>query len=479
MSNENSRFDIDPGQGPRSNWTPALGSSTQHWRSLKQSVSQRWWVVVLLVLLGGIGANVVTFTMTPEYKSTATLYVTSGSEDSAQSAYQGSLASQQRVASYLRLVTTDNVVNDALETSGLPIELNDAKSSLSGSAAPGTVLLSVTARRESASQAALLANAVSESLIRYVSSLEVPAGGSQAQAKLTLVSPALVEEGPSSPQPRRNLVFGLLVGLVLGLCFVVAYERVASVVRSSEELGSLTSVAMLGSIPDDGVIRDSSSVFGVGSHGLREAFRRVRSNLGFVTSGMAQKRILVTSTRDGEGKSTIAFRLASSLAELGKRVLLVDADLRRPVIASRLGLNGSVGLSSCLSSDVSVSDAIQTTSILGVSVLTSGPIPPNPSELLSSARARELFDELGEAFDYVVVDCAPMLPVVDALAASELVDGVVLVAQAGRTRPRHIVQAINELELAGSSLVGAILNRSTEGDMAGGYYYSGHKDLMA
>lgn len=203
-----------------------------------------------------------------------------------------------------------------------------------------------------------------------------------------------------------------------------------------------------------------------------EAFRTLRTNLQFASPDAKLETILITSSVPAEGKSTVCSNLAVSIVQTGKRVILVDCDLRKPTVHKTFGLNNAVGLTSVLTGQVAVEDALQKTHCEGLSVLTAGPLPPNPTELLQSNVMQEVLKKLKLMGDQVLLDAPPVLPVADSMILSTYVDGVVLVI-ASRQVPREIALRAKELlQNTNARLLGVVLNQvrySSDGEQ---YYYN-------
>lgn len=203
-----------------------------------------------------------------------------------------------------------------------------------------------------------------------------------------------------------------------------------------------------------------------------EAFRTLRTNLQFASPDAKLETILITSSVPAEGKSTVCSNLAVSIVQTGKDVILVDCDLRKPTVHKAFGLNNAVGLTSVLTGQVAVEDALQKTHCEGLSVLTAGPLPPNPTELLQSNVMQEVLKKLKLMGDQVLLDAPPVLPVADSMILSTYVDGVVLVI-ASRQVPREIALRAKELlQNTNARLLGVVLNQvrySSDGEQ---YYYN-------
>lgn len=434
------------------------------------SIVHFWWVVVICGVLGGCVALGVSELQTPVYRANAVLYVTAGADANSQSAYQGSLASQQRVESYTKLANSDAVISEALKESELSVSSGEAKSAISASSATGTVLLTVSAKSSSPEVALKLSSAVAQSLVRYVARLEIPADGGSPLAKLTVISPASIESEPVSPRVDRNTALGAIVGVLMALLFIVVRSQLDSRIQSEHDLKMAVPVPVLGVLPLDRVFRDGTlSVREEGFSDGAEAVRMLRTALNYVDVDSPPRTILVSSALSGEGKTTTCLSLASSLTELGKRVVVVDADLRSPSVAERLGLSSSVGLSSVVSGLVPLEPAIQRDASGKIDILAAGPGVPNPAELLATRALKGCLSDLCSRYDYVLVDSPPALIVTDAVVLGEAVDGMLLVVRAGLCRARDAAAVFELYGQVGAKVLGVILNGVRR--RGGGYGY--------
>nr|WP_307715200.1 polysaccharide biosynthesis tyrosine autokinase [Williamsia muralis] len=439
-------------------------------------VLKRGWLSILVItLLCGLAGLIFSALQEPTYRSTATLYVTSGNENNAQTAYQGSLASQQRVTSYTQLVDSDAVVADALDPDDLGLSMAEARSALSASTTPETVLLNISAESHNRDTAADLANAAAKSMTEYVTRLETPTGSKTPLANLTIVTPASISDDPVTPRTERNTALGLVIGLLLGVAAVFLRDKYNNKIRTEDEVSSITTAPVLASVPSDELLKKQGLIdFSSGATLAAEAYRKLRTNLSFVSVDNPSRRIIVTSALAAEGKTTTAMNLAAALAETGKRVVLVDADLRRPQVYHRTGGMGDIGLTNYLKGDGSMADLLQPSEVKGLQILASGPQPPNPAELLGSKKAGQGIENLSAMFDYVIIDSPPLLPVTDAAVLAQWADGVVLVARANQSRIPDIAASIEQLEAVQAKLIGVVLTDvpTRGGAYKYGYYYS-------
>ena len=211
-----------------------------------------------------------------------------------------------------------------------------------------------------------------------------------------------------------------------------------------------------------------------------EAYKVIRTSIQFAKAGNSLKTIAITSCTPDEGKSTTAANLAIVLTQTGKRVLLMDCDMRNPTVHKNFKLSNKVGLSSCISLGTALADAVQETEIENLDALTSGVIPPNPSELLGSERMQHILARAQEEYDYVLLDTPPVLPVTDTLVLGSLVDGLILVLDSGEVKVEMARDVKNQLVHAGANILGVVLNKvrsEHHGYGYGYYYYYGHEGV--
>lgn len=203
---------------------------------------------------------------------------------------------------------------------------------------------------------------------------------------------------------------------------------------------------------------------------VAEAYRILRTNIEFSSTDRKIKVILVTSSGPAEGKSTTAANTAIAMADANRRVLLIDCDLRKPAIHRMFGLVNIKGLTNILVEGIEYSDITNVTEVENLEIITSGPKPPNPAELLGSRRMKEFLDRVREDYDVVIIDAPPVLPVTDAAVLSQYVDGVILVAGYGVTTFEAAAQAKASLQKVNARILGVVLN-GVPVDRGGGYYY--------
>lgn len=441
--------------------TDSLTGEAGEVRAAVRAVRQRWLAVAAVTLAAGLLALGYSLIQSPTYRSTATLYVTSASDDASSTAYQGSLASQQRVISYTQLATSDVVVGRAVTDGRLPLSTASAVAALSITSPPETVLLKISASNTNREVARDLANAVAQSMTSYVVKLETPAGGGQPLAALTVITPAVSSSAPVSPRPVRNTLLGVAAGLLAGLVYAVLSSRFSTRVRSPRDLSPVGDEPILASIPNDKLLTEGKLLdFTNGASPAAEAFRKMRTNLTYTRVDNPARILLVASSRAGEGKTTVALNLAKALVETGKRVVVVDADLRRPATHARLGLVNTVGLTTWIAGEAALEGLLQRVGSDDLFLLASGPLPPNPAEILGANRTQEAIVSLAKSFDHVIIDSPPVLPVTDAVVAAQWSDGVVVVVEHGKTKVSAVGHVRDQLTAAGATVLGYVLAQS-------------------
>jgi capsular exopolysaccharide synthesis family protein len=338
-------------------------------------------------------------------------------------------------------------------------------------------------------------------------------------SNIALVDRAIVPKLPSYPRKSLTVFIGALVGLGLGLFTAFCLNAIDNTIRLPEDIGIQLELPALGYLPIVGpsevaVVGErvprpgdaSSNGLDTGSRPppatgeavetprisalsrlagtgrsvpprnlqvqLAEGYRFIRTNILLSRAGSVPRVILVTSALPGEGKTTVATNLAISIASTGAKVVIVDADLRKPSVHKKLGIGRhQFGMSGVLSGQMAWRDALVESGTAGVSVIPCGPVPPNPAELVGSPQMTALIEELRGAFDFVVIDSAPVVPVTDTVLLGYQVDGVVLVIHSGKTPSRSALEAKTRLIRAGARILGAVLNQA---DVRGKdyYYYS-------
>lgn len=420
----------------------------RHWR----------WVAVPLLLCVG-GAATLTVLATPLYRASSQLFISTTSQSSVSDLAEGSSFTFRQVTTYADLVTAPVVLQPVVDSLGLDEDPEQLAARISTDVPDNTVLIDVRVIGENPERAALIANTVAEQFTSTVDELEQSDTQGVSPVKASVVRPARAPESPVSPNPSRNLALGLSLGAMLGVAAALLRDVMDTRIRGAADLERVADLPVLGGIAFDRDVARNPLISDAADHSPRaEAFRAVRTNLHFIDAVEQPRSLLITSCLPREGKSTTVLNLAMTLAAAGSEVCVVEADLRRPNLVERMGLESGAGLTTVLIGQASLDDVLQP-SRSHLMALGAGAIPPNPSELLGSPAMRTLLEELRDRFEYVVIDAPPLLPVTDAAVLSKLVDGTILVVGAGIVHRHQLLSVLATLDGVDARVLGLLMNR--------------------
>jgi polysaccharide biosynthesis transport protein len=433
-----------------------------------------WWLLVLVTTLAVVVGYVVSERLPRVYEGTTKLLVTPGQADGAAS-YNDVLAGERLTRTYAEVLKTRPIVQAAAQQVGLGLAYDEAIRLVDVKPLRDTQLIQISARADDPDLAVQFAN--------HLASVFIASDQVVQLSRVAVAEAATRQETPVEPRVMLNVLFAGVVGLIVSLATALVGEQLDDRLTSPERLTRLVGLPALGSVaafPADAprtIDRIADARAATPGDTWRtagwaeESYRLLFTNLSFATADAPQRTLLVTSSQDGEGKSLTAANLAVVIAQTGQRVVLVEADLRRPSLGQLFGVQSGVGLTSLLvDQQQATAAALRPTRVQGLSLLPSGPRQPNPSELLASHRMRDRLAELRELCDLVILDSPPVLPVSDPAVLARLVDGTLLVVDARRSRARATAESVQRLRQAGALVLGAVLNgvTATNGD----YYYA-------
>lgn len=437
------------------------------------ALRQRWYIPLIAVAVTLLLAAGWMAYQTPMYRATAQAFVSTSTAASEQSggAYQSAMFAQNRVATYAQLITSPQVLDSVAAELQLPDGPRSLGSAVTATNPPQTVLLEVTATNPSPAQAAAVANSAATHLATTIEALERPSDQSHSPIKVTVSKPANTPTAPYFPNPTTTLGLALLLGLGAGVGIALLRDQLDTSIKRSSDLAELSGATPLGVIAFD-PDAEKEPLGALNPQSRRsEAFRTIRTNLQYVDVDNPPRVVAVTSSMPAEGKTTAACNVAITMAQTGLRVCLVEADLRRPRVAEYLGIDSVVGLTDVLAGKMPLAQALLPWNRYLLTVLPSGAIPPNPSELLSSQQMRTTLAQLRAEFDVVIVDSAPLLAVADGSITAAAADGAILIVRHGRTTVDQMTKALAALAQVDARLLGTVLTFAPVKRRANAYDY--------
>lgn len=443
------------------------------------AVLRKYWIgIVCVTLLGLVIAAGVTLVTPPTYTAKTAVFISVRGGDSASELLQGANYATNQVRSYAQVATTPTVLQPVIDKLGLQTTPALLAENVTASIPTNTAIVEVSVTDRDAELSARIAQATSEQLVATVDQLSPADATGKRAVAATIVTPATVPLEKTTPRTSLNLAVGLLAGLFLGFGQAVLRNTLDRSIRTEEDVARATDHSVIAKIPFDPDAAEHPLVMFTDPHSLRaEAYRKLRTNLRFldVAKGTENNSFVVTSSIAGEGKSTTSINLASTLAEGGEKVLLIDADLRRSTVAKYLNIEASVGLTTVLIGRATLEDVLQPIGSGTFHVVAAGEIPPNPAELLASDAMKRLLKEATGRYDTVLLDAAPLLPVTDAAILSTLTGGALIVAGSGVVTVPELEDSVATLDQVNGTTLGIVLNKAKVGN-SDGYYYQYKQD---
>lgn len=440
----------------------------------------RWRFSVSTFLVGTVATIILVLSLPPVYGSSAKLFITSPIGQQAADPTAAYFAAQ-RLASYADLAREPSLLQNVIDRLNLvDVTREELAAQVSAEIIATTQTLQVDVTADTPELAQRIAQAESEGIVSLVARLEKPSSGNGAPAFVArVVGPPSISQTPVAPNVPLNLAVGIMLSLFIGIAGSVLRDLLDRTVKSRQEAEELSGGAVLATLPYDRQLK-KQALSSEGHGALAEAFRVLRTNLQFANLDAKVESILVSSAVPNEGKTLVATNLAMSMAQSGRSVLLIDADMRNPNVGDLLGLENSVGLMTVLIGRTTVDEATQAHSS-GINFLGTGARPPNPAEVLDTQAMRDLLAGLKSQYDTVIIDAPPMLPVADASILMREVDGVLMLVRYGSTTREQARLAAARVETVGGRLFGTILNRTPrqQGDGYGYGYGYGYGEPVA
>jgi capsular exopolysaccharide synthesis family protein len=426
-------------------------------RQFLGTLRARWKFTLSTIVLGTLATVLLVLSISPSYGSSVKLFVSTPTN--GQTDFAASLILGQRVASYSDLASDPSVIQRVVTRLNLDMTYEELQGDITAQVITGTQTIQLDVKASSPELAQQIADAESQELVELIKKLEKPADTDIAPAVIARVAgkPSFSSVAVS-PNVPLDIAVGILLSIFVGIAGALLRDLLDRTVKSRDDVEEVSGSAILATLPYEPQVKKQPLTTDGGGT-LAEALRVLRTNLEFANVDAKPQTILVSSAVPNEGKTLVATNLAISMAQAGRSVLLIDADMRNPNVADLLGLENSVGLVTVLVGRTTLGEATQSHTT-GVSFLGTGPKPPNPAEVLNTQAMRDLLAQVRAEFDAVVIDAPPMLPVADASILSTEVDGVVLLVRYGSTTREQLRLAVSRIETVGGRLFGTILNRT-------------------
>lgn len=448
-----------------------------------KTVWSKIWIICISAVLCALIAFVGTvYFITPKYQSSAMFYVNNNSLSVGEASFSLTssdiTAAKSLVDTYIVILNSRACLNDVIDYSGIDIEYDELSDMISAASVNSTEIFEIIVTSPDPEEAEILANSIAYILPKRISSI---VEGTSAN----IVDYAVKASSPSSPSYPQNTFFGFVVGLLVSLSAIVIREIFDITIRREEDIERSCKYPILSSVPDmlghskggyygygtyekagkkrSVLSQNKTSVIGKDiSFAAAEAYKLLRTKLQFSFVDEVKCPIIgVSSAMAGEGKSLSSINLAFSLSQLDKKVLLIDCDMRRPSLETKLHIQKVPGMSNYLTGQNEMYEVIQRCDFgtdESFDIIAAGINPPNPIELLSSATMKNALDSLKEKYDYIIIDLPPVGEVSDALVAAKLVNGILLVVRQDYCNTSALVSAVKQFEFVDTKILGVVMN---------------------
>jgi capsular exopolysaccharide synthesis family protein len=510
---------------------------------LQQYFSLFWhwaWLILLVTLVAGIVAFLISKQLTPYYESSTTLLVDEAPATQTTD-YSSVMMSQKLTSTYSQMMAKDPVLSEVTSQLGLSMTLDDLRKLITVTPVRDTQLIAVTAETTNPQLSADIANKIAavfstqiqeiqsqrfaqskatleaqlSDLENQIKSYESAANSaasldeknrqdakvtqyrqiysnllqsyesvrlSEAQSVSSVVQVETAAPNPKAVRPKvlQNTFLAALVGMLLAAGGIVAREALDDTIKTPEDISRKFKLPVLGVINHFNGIDSTPITLSDPRSPTAEAYRTLRTNISYTSVDKPLRTLMVTSAEPGEGKTTTISNLAVALAQNGRQVIVADCDLRHPRVHTYFKLNNRKGLSNLFAqSSVVLDGSRQPTDVDSLSVVTTGTLPPNPAELLGSKKMQSIIDTLTESADVVLVDTPPILAVTDAAVLAPNLDGVLLVVQPGKTRLSGLRLTLEQMHQVKAKVLGVVLNNVTTRRSSYGYHYRYYRNYSA
>lgn len=453
---------------------------------------RKLWLIILFFIIGGISFFAVSkYIMPLKYSSYTTMYV-KNNNGSYQDISSGDLnTAKSLVSTYIAVLKSDSMmreigevlisdygeerISEVFSVSRGKVSESSLKNCLKMEAVDNTEVMSISAYTTDAE----ISMAVCQTIARLAPEFLIRVVGA---GSVETIDNAQINYNPVSPNVLKNTAVGAFLGMVFAAAIIFLIDFFDNTVKNSANLSEKFDKPILGEIDDIDNLKKSKNLEdhylitdkNVPFH-IKESYKALRTNLIFSLSTSNKKIIAVSSSMPSEGKSTFSSNISITLSQLNNKILLIDADMRKSVQHMIFGLKNKLGLSSVLGKMNETDECIQKSGIDNLDIMTSGPQPPNPAELLSSKQMETLLEELSEKYDYIIIDMPPVNVVSDPLSISRLISGLVVVVKYASTTFDDVSEIVKKSELTDTKLLGFVMTRVKRRESGKSYYNKKYK----
>ena len=430
-------------------------------------IRKRIWIILLITVVSVAASGLVSFYVLESVYETHTTMMVGKTKQEQMIEYNDVLLSQKLVKTYGEIARSRIVSKEVIENLNLEYTPEQLKNKVSVSPVKDTEIIMISVQDSDPAKAAEIANNVALVFIKHVVAI-------MNVDNVQVIDKAEIPQNAIKPREMLNMAIAGLLGLMLSFGIVFLLEYLDNTIKSPGDVEKYLELPTIGTIPEINEKDHSHKIIAMDNpkSPIAEAYRTLRTNLQFSSLDKEMRSIVVTSTGPGEGKTTTICNLAVTMAQSGIKVLLIDCDLRKSQVHKHFELSNNRGITNVLARHASFEEAVKRTQTMGLDILTAGPKPPNPAELVGSNVMKEFIREMTKEYDRVLIDAPPVGVVTDAALLSTIVDGTILVVASGQVNIDATQRSKSLLQKVNANILGGLLNKiQVDGKGYYGYYY--------
>ncbi|WIV12083.1 polysaccharide biosynthesis tyrosine autokinase [Proteiniborus sp. MB09-C3] len=427
---------------------------------------KRLWIIILITILFLAASGLVSyFVLVPEYETFTTLMLgkqNMGVISDGVIQYDDLLVNQKLASTYGEIMKSKLVSNEVIENLGLNLSTDQLGKKTNVSLVKDTGIIKIVVDDKSPELAARIVNEIAEVFKKNIANI-------MKIENIQIIDKAEVPIKPVRPRPILNMAIAGALGFIISITVVTFLDYIDNTIKTAADVEKYLELPVIGMIPISSkqeLIANSTP-----KSPVSEAYRTLRTNIQFSNVDENIKSIVITSSSSNEGKSTIISNLAITVAQTDKKILLIDTDLRKPRIHEIFGISNSDGITNILSENLDYKAALISTGIGGLDILASGPIPPNPAELLGSKKMKDFLESVKDDYDMVLLDAPPVGLVTDATVLSAKCDGVMIVSAVGQSIINLAIDTKKLIQIVNGNILGVVMNKIP---LKKGKYYNYH-----